>query len=202
MQLYFARHGQSEANLLHEFSNRGRKHPLTALGREQVEALAQSLRDAGIAKIYASPLLRATETAEILSERLGIPYEVAPGLAEHDVGILEGKSDPESWLQQELLWAEWFERGNHDAKIEEGESLNDLRARFMSFVESLQPRHADDTLLLIAHGGVYTALLPMLCPNLTRDFITAHPLENCGYALVNSNGGMWHCESWAGAACP
>ena len=43
MRFYFVRHGESEANLLHEFSNRGLKHPLTARGREQVIALAEHL---------------------------------------------------------------------------------------------------------------------------------------------------------------
>ena len=40
MRIYFARHGESEANLLHVFSNRGVKHGLTARGRAQAETLA------------------------------------------------------------------------------------------------------------------------------------------------------------------
>ena len=40
MRLYFVRHGESEANLLHEFSNSGLKHPLTLTGVAQAQALA------------------------------------------------------------------------------------------------------------------------------------------------------------------
>ena len=41
MKLYFVRHGESEANLLHELSNRGLRHGLTDLGREQAGLLAE-----------------------------------------------------------------------------------------------------------------------------------------------------------------
>ena len=46
MLVYFVRHGESEANVLNVFSNRGTKHPLTSRGREQVEMLAGKLADA------------------------------------------------------------------------------------------------------------------------------------------------------------
>ena len=43
--LYFVRHGESEANLLHEFSNRGLKHGLTDKGRRQAAALVHKLKE-------------------------------------------------------------------------------------------------------------------------------------------------------------
>src|SRR3712207_5088470 len=97
MTLYFVRHGESEANRLREFSNRGVKHGLTPRGREQAAALARALRGAAVAKLFSSPLLRAVETAEILSAAIGVPYEVTDALREYDCGILEGRSDAASW---------------------------------------------------------------------------------------------------------
>ena len=44
MRIYFARHGESEANILQEFSNRGRKHGLTEKGKRQAERLADNLK--------------------------------------------------------------------------------------------------------------------------------------------------------------
>ena len=52
MRLYFVRHGESEANLLQEFSNRGLKHGLTPTGVRQATALAEALRGLQVAKIY------------------------------------------------------------------------------------------------------------------------------------------------------
>src|SRR5215510_3422657 len=95
MKIYFARHGESEANLLHEFSNRGVKHGLTQKGRAQAAELAVELAAKPILRIYSSPLLRATQTAGILAEALGLEVEVTDALREYDCGVLEGRADEE-----------------------------------------------------------------------------------------------------------
>ena len=38
MRILFARHGESQANRLHEISNRGLRHGLTKAGRWQAQA--------------------------------------------------------------------------------------------------------------------------------------------------------------------
>jgi len=76
MRIFFARHGQSEANLLKVFSNRGWKHPLTAMGRQQAHELAARLRDRNVAAVFTSPLRRAVEAAQIVAEQLRVPFEV------------------------------------------------------------------------------------------------------------------------------
>ena len=78
LTLYFARHGQTEANLAHRFSGK-RDTPLTAAGREQAHELGQVLKrelgeKPGIAFV-ASPLQRARTTMEIVREILGLPRE-------------------------------------------------------------------------------------------------------------------------------
>lgn len=86
MKFYFVRHGESEANILHEMSNRGWKHGLTEKGREQAAALAHNLLPIKARKIFPSPLMRAVQTAEILAEALGLEMEVTDALCEFDCG--------------------------------------------------------------------------------------------------------------------
>jgi len=95
MRIFFVRHGESEANILKTFSNRGWKHPLTQRGQKQARALAAQLQGRGVTAIYTSPLRRAVESAEILAERLGVPCQIEPALIEYDVGIYEDRSDEE-----------------------------------------------------------------------------------------------------------
>lgn len=109
MRLYFARHGQSEANVLEVISNRGLVHPLTDLGRQQAAELAQSLASVPIARIYSSPLLRAVQTAEIVSATLHVPLEIADALREPDCGIMEGRSDDAAWDEHRRVWHAWLE---------------------------------------------------------------------------------------------
>ena len=87
MKLYFVRHGESEANLLHEFSNSGHRHPLTARGIEQARTVARSLSGLQVARIYSSPILRAVQTAQILAEQSSASVTVTEALREWSVGI-------------------------------------------------------------------------------------------------------------------
>src|SRR5512135_3574571 len=97
MKIIFVRHGESEANLLREFSNGLDKHPLTEKGRQQAAALAERLKGQPISGSYTSPVLRARQTAAILSAALGLPAETADALREYSVGIFEGRTDDASW---------------------------------------------------------------------------------------------------------
>lgn len=108
MKLYFVRHGESKANLLHEFSNRGRKHGLTEKGTAQAAALAHKLVGCSVSRVFSSPLLRAVQTAEILANALDAPYEIVDALREYDCGVLEGKSDAASWADYQRVLDDWM----------------------------------------------------------------------------------------------
>ena len=60
--------------------------PLGELGRREAERAAERLAGEAVSAIYASPLQRTRETAEIIGERLGLPIEPAPDLVELDFG--------------------------------------------------------------------------------------------------------------------
>ena len=64
MKLYFARHGESEANTLRVISNRESRFGLTTTGKQQAAILADGLKDIPITAIFSSPILRARETAQ------------------------------------------------------------------------------------------------------------------------------------------
>ena len=67
MRLIFARHGQSEANVLRIMSNRDLPHGLTTLGWEQAAALAQRMVEESPTALYCSPILRARQTASVVA---------------------------------------------------------------------------------------------------------------------------------------
>src|SRR5262249_42192327 len=148
------------------FSNRGRRHPLTTLGREQATTLAARLHDEGIRRIYSSPLLRATETAEILAAAWGAEVEVRDALREFDTGILEGTSADAGWAIYDEVVAAW-KNGDWERRIEGGESFIDMRDRFVPFIEGLVAtyRATADKVLLVSHGGLYRAMLPLVLTN-------------------------------------
>jgi broad specificity phosphatase PhoE len=89
MKIFFARHGESQANILHEISNRGLKHPLTQNGREQAHLLAEKFQDRPLSRVFSSPVLRAIETTVIVANQLGVDYHVSEALREYDLGDYE-----------------------------------------------------------------------------------------------------------------
>jgi broad specificity phosphatase PhoE len=173
MRIHFARHGESQANLLHEISNRGLRHGLTAAGREQAIALARRFDGKPIARIYSSPVLRAIETSVILANRLGVEYEVTDALREYDCGVLEGRSDEAAWAAWKELFDAWATQGRWEQRIEGGESFYDIRARFEPFVQGLAARCAgtDSEVVCVSHGGLYSMMLPVVLANVDLDMI-------------------------------
>lgn len=196
MTLYFVRHGESEANLLREFSNRGLKHGLTAKGRQQAQALAASLRDVPVTALFCSPLLRARQTAEILAQQLGVAPEVADALREFDCGVLEGRSDAASWQAYAELSEAWLVRGEWDRRLEQGESFHELRQRFVPFVDQL--KHHAGAVVLVGHGGTYRCMLPLILQNIDFKFSAAHALSHTALVVAEPLADGWWCRRWAG----
>jgi probable phosphoglycerate mutase len=202
MRLYFARHGESEANLLEVFSNRGLKHGLTECGRAQAASLAQVLAECQVTALFTSPLLRATQTAGILAGELGVPYEVAGALREFDVGVLEGRSDPASWQVCNEVFREWMELGHWDRRIEGGESLNQIRERFVPFLDQVVAQHSDSPggVVLVGHGGIYHSMLPLVLVNVGLGTVQGHPIGNAEVVVAEPGPEGLVCLEWCGQA--
>jgi 2,3-bisphosphoglycerate-dependent phosphoglycerate mutase len=202
MYLYFARHGESEANLIQEFSNRGWKHGLTEKGVLQAQGLAYRLQNKNILRIYTSPLKRAVQTASLAAGILGTAYQIADALREFDTGICEGKRDPEDWQYWKLAMHNWNELGQYDYRIEGGESFNDMHARFFPFVNRLvtEWEKGAGNLLLIGHGALYWCMLPKLLSNLNPERIAGMDFPNSGYVVAEAQAEGLVCLEWCGTA--
>lgn len=196
----FVRHGESEANRLHEFSNTGEKHPLTATGREQAAELAQKLKVHPIAAIFSSPLLRARQTAGIIASEFGILPRIAPALIEFDTGVLEGKSDPQSWTFFEEVLQDWLMNQNYERRFEAGDSFTSIRDRFIPFFQELQRAYAGSrqTLLFVGHGGTYLCMLPILLKNINFEYASAHRLSHSGMVIAEEQDSEFICKVWDG----
>lgn len=195
MKLYFVRHGESEANTQHIISNRESLFKLTELGRMQAQALADTLKDVLFTAIFSSPVLRARETVEILSGAFHLPYQVTEALREYDCGVLEEKSDEESWRLHRQYYEDWTLRRNYANRPEGGECFIEIQGRFMPFIESFK-HEGDDHILLIGHGGLFHLILPLVLSNVDNDFVSLHGLGHteCVIAELHSDGFV--CRQW------
>ena len=107
--LYFARHGETEANVQHRFQGLN-DTPLTPRGRIQAKMLAEilagCLKDRPRPHFVCSPLPRTRTTMEIILDALGLPkvYDTDERLMEINLGAWSGLTDNEARALDPVMW--------------------------------------------------------------------------------------------------
>ena len=200
MRIYFTRHGESQANLLHEISNRGLRHGLTLKGREQAAMLAERLQGTPITRVFSSPVLRAIETSVILANRFAVEYEVTDALREYDCGILEGRSDERAWQGWQELFDAWTGHHEWDRRLEGGESFHDIRRRFEPFIKGLVKQYGETSanVVCVAHGGVYALMLPVVLKNVDTALVSRYGLDYTTCIVAEWRPTGLFCVEWNG----
>lgn len=156
MELLIIRHGQSEADLLGVHEGRA-DFPLTALGEEQASKMAKYVA-ANFAPdiIVASPLKRASKTAQFLQEAVGCELQYFDELMELNNGILAGMDRNEAAIKYPLP-----EGGRPiHIPIEGGESELQLRQRAETmFYKILHDFKEHKRIAIVSHGGFISNFL-------------------------------------------
>jgi probable phosphoglycerate mutase len=179
--LYSVRHGESDYNVQGRLQGQSNLPALSPLGRRQSEAAATALAGRPIEAVYASPLRRALQTAEIIARALGLEVRTDPRLMEIHVGVFQDqlRSDLETTQGEALrLW----QSGDPDFVIPGGESRRQLARRGHEAFEAIW--HA----LVVAHGGLLVSTIKSLLGIPLPDPPLA--LENCSITtLAGSDAG-------------
>lgn len=168
-EVFFVRHGQSTANAEGVWQGQ-LEFPLSGLGREQARRAGAALAATGpFSGVYTSPLARAAETAELISEELRAAAKFSgevvalPGLTERHGGLLQGRpfeqtraENPEliekfRSLPEEEAWSLVGAETDHELMLRFGSAVADIR-EMQNGVQS--PRA-----VVVAHGGVLRAFL-------------------------------------------
>jgi broad specificity phosphatase PhoE len=176
--VWLLRHGRSQANdeglIVSTPRNAMDRYGLTGEGRSQVRDSLNAARDEGLFQgstiIYASPLLRAIETADIAVEILGSTGLVIDDrLVERGFGGMELGPD----ANYERVWQEDAKDPNHT--LWGVEAVTAVLQRAGSLIVQISRSMAQEEVLLVTHGDVASILL---CAAAGRD-LRSHR----GYAL-------------------
>lgn len=200
MRILFIRHGESEANVEQIISNRDLPHKLTQTGVMQATILAETLAHTlTVEVIETSPILRARETAVILQARLDVIPTVQPVLREFDCGAMEGRGDAEAWAAHQAIVQAWDTDHDYDKSIPpDGESFNDMQARFVPYIKNLIQQHKDHSadILLVSHGGLLLQMLPLVLTNVDRPFTQQNHINNCQLIITQLQDEQLICTNW------
>lgn len=167
MHLYLVRHGQSHVNL-NDLTVEHRDEPLTDLGQEQAQRAGEWIaQNIAVTDFVASTVSRATQTAEIIGEAIGLTPQLHDGLRE--IGTCHGDGSPIPGAEFEPFTPEvWGTLDPYTPVTATGESWMQFRSRVGAFVETLAPTARRGRLgevvpdrrriLAVAHGGVIEAI--------------------------------------------
>ena len=178
-RILLARHGETDWNRIGRWQGHA-DLPLNDAGRGQAVELAEGLAGDGIAAIYTSDLMRASQTARVVADRLGLAVIEDAGLREIDVGSWSGFTRAEVERRFPEGYARWL-----DGEIgHDGETREELTERVVGAVERIAAAHPDDTILVVTHGGAIRALRRY------ADGDPGDPIENCGTSSLELVDGV------------
>ena len=145
-KVYFVRHGESQWNVEDKICG-VTDSPLTEKGHQQAIDTGNTILRLGIRAdmILHSPLQRAKDTAQHISEITGIPMKEETRLIEQAFGVWEGTSPRNSrdCYQAKLSFINSFGTG---------ESMFRVAQRIYNLLDDL--KSDDHTYILVAHNGI------------------------------------------------
>lgn len=125
-------------------------------GRAQAESLAQRLADQPIAAVYASPLERAVETAQIIAAPHRLEVQIREGVGEVRYGEWTGQSLKD--LAKEDAWrtVQFYPSG---ARFPGGEAIREMQARAVAELDAIVAAHPSEIVTVVSHADVIKSAL-------------------------------------------
>ena len=168
------RHGQTDWNRARRIQG-STDIPLNETGRADARSAAGLLEGLTHHSIYASPLVRAKETAEIISAELGLGAPaLVPDMREREFGEGEG-----------MLVSEYIEKyGDWLSEVPGAETLDGVADRALLALDAIardaRRRSAPvaESVIVVTHGGVIRSLI---------NHVSGGTLPRVGEVLANGS---------------
>ena len=153
MLLTLVRHGETDWNRQRRIQG-STDVPLNDTGRDQARASAALLARRSWDAVYTSPLVRASETAAIIADHLGlgVPTPVA-ALVERSYGASEGFTD-----------TELAKRYPEGVDVPGREAREAVLARALPALQNLGLVHPSGAVIVVSHGGLIRSVLAAVDP--------------------------------------
>jgi len=159
--IYLARHGETEWNRIGRWQG-ATDIPLSDTGRAQARLLAEALRHKRIARVHASHLSRALETAQIIAARLGVPAPaVDPRLRERGYGAFEGLTRVECAERYPGVWERYLadRRAVPPGAEPQAEVVERITTAMTEIATAAGAPAGSDAILVISHGGTIRSFI-------------------------------------------
>jgi broad specificity phosphatase PhoE len=213
MRVTFVRHGESAGNASGLIDTTTPGPVLTPLGQQQARDVVGLLGDNNYDAIYGSTMVRTQLTAAPMSQYLGLPINVLPGLQEIPAGVFEGTPEadaqggyglyPIGWTFPGVIPQIPVETFNKDTFMpgtdENGYSFD---ARVDGALQTMYD-NGDRNAVVFSHGGTIMFWTMMNVNNLSAmeklQLLQTAQLDNTDYVVIEGNNeDGWTLVDWNG----
>ena len=146
----FLRHAQATNNVHRILAGRSTGYPLTDLGAQQAEKIGDFLKPFSISRIYSSPIERAEQTAKIVSNKIGLDYNVDERLTEIDMGVFSGMFYDEMFAKHGNIFLKFYQE-NPIVEKSGIESFVTVKKRVLDMVDHCSRKHNGENILFVTH---------------------------------------------------
>ena len=198
-EIILIRHGETEWNS--QLRMQGHSNSaLSEVGRGQIQALGEWMKNVSFDHIYSSDSLRARQTAEAITQYSGDTLQFDQRIREKNLGVFEGLTSIEARERHPEIYR-LFKTGGANYVIDEGESTQQVLDRALEFIEEIRLRHPEKRVVMVTHGGVVRVLMKYAL-GISIDAPTSFLIKNTGIFrlvwnekwLVSQMGGVSHLE--------
>ena len=198
-EIILIRHGETEWNSQQRMQGHSNSE-LSSVGKTQIQALGQWMKNVPFDLIYSSDSLRAKQTAEAITQFSGHELKIDLRLREKNLGVFEGLTSEEARERHPEVFR-LFKTAGSKYVIDEGESTQQLQDRALEIVDEIRIKHPEEHVLLVTHGGFIRVVMKHSL-GLSLETPTRFLIRNTGVFrlvwedkwIVSQMGGVSHLE--------
>lgn len=157
MKIYLVRHGESVANTQGIYQGITYDTPLSKLGVEQAQLLAQRFTNIPISKIIASPLKRTLMTAQAVAKTKKLEIFPEKSIMETNHGEWEGKHKHIIQKTWPKLYKKW-QKFPSSVHFPGGEDFLDTQKRVLQWWMEFCKNEVNDT-LIVSHVNIIQIII-------------------------------------------
>jgi broad specificity phosphatase PhoE len=155
--IFLTRHGKTAANLENRFAGRT-SEPLHQQGCAQIAAVADKLQEVQPSAIYAGPLPRAKQSAEIISQVAGAPLHTSESFNEILIPHWDGLTKEEITNNFGSEYPTWLSSPDK-FMLPDCETLKQVQARAVAEIERIFTAREGETVVVVSHLIVVRCLV-------------------------------------------
>jgi probable phosphoglycerate mutase len=200
----FWRHGRTEWNEQHRFQGQT-DIPLDEVGLEQANEAARLLAGLRPSRIISSDLVRASRTAQALSELVNLNVDTFAGLRETNAGTWEGQTREALITNHGDELAAWAAGSN--LRPGGGETRMEVAHRVIEVINrELNSVGSQETLVVVTHGGSARAAIAMMLELPPEHWAALGVLSNCAWSVLSEKdspyGPPWRLQEYNARSLP